>query len=63
LSTPRPTNVELAEKYQIAKNAETAQNVKSKFATYTWINILKNICAKSKKIAAEVYSVEVEIEE
>ena len=27
-------------------------------ATYTWINILKNICAKSKNIAAEVYSVE-----
>jgi DNA-directed RNA polymerase subunit L len=55
--------VELAEKYQIAKNAETAQNAKSKSATHTWINILKNICAKSKKIAAEVYSVEVEIEE
>jgi hypothetical protein len=27
-------------------------------AIYTWINILKNICAKSMKIAAEVYSVE-----
>jgi hypothetical protein len=27
-------------------------------ATYTWINILKKICAKSKRIAAEVYSVE-----
>ena len=52
----------LAEKYQIAKKAETVQNAKSKIATHTWINFLKKICAKSKKIAAEVYSVEVEIE-
>jgi hypothetical protein len=62
LPTPRPTNVVLAEKYQIAKKAETVQNAKSKIATHTWINFLKKICPKSKKIAAEVYSVEVEIE-
>jgi hypothetical protein len=54
--------VELAEKYQITKNVETAHNARSKFAQYTWINILKNIYVKSKKIAVEVYSVEVEIE-
>ena len=57
-----PQKVVLAEKYQIAEKAETAQNAKSKIATHMWINFLKKICAKSKKIAAEVYSVEVEIE-
>jgi hypothetical protein len=58
--------VEFAEKYQIVKNIKTAQKAKSKFAINTWLNILeiiKNNCAKPKKIAVEVYSFEAEIEE
>jgi hypothetical protein len=48
------------------KNIKTAQNAKSQFAINTGVDILENIknnCAKPKKIAVEVSSVEAEIEE
>jgi hypothetical protein len=56
-ATKTHVNVELAEKYQIVKKVKTVQKAKSKFDINTWVNILKNNCAKSKKIAVVVYSV------
>jgi hypothetical protein len=59
-------NVELAEKDLPMENVKTGQNAKSKSIIHTWVNILeiiKNNCAKSKRIAVEVYRVEAEIEE
>jgi hypothetical protein len=58
-------NVELAEKYPTVKNIKTAQKAKSQFAINMGVDILENIknnCAKPKKIAVEVSSVEAEIE-
>jgi hypothetical protein len=65
-ATKHYVSVELAEKDHIVKDVKTVQNAKSKPAIHTWVNILeiiKNNCAKYKKIAVEVYRVEAEIEE